>query len=248
MRVDWCVSSWFRIKNTHSHTKASSKERRETLAATKSHVPGIGGDAPDAASAEPLAQSHPLPEGFEPDRVADANCPRCSFPFREDWDDTEACALWAGRICCGVVQSSYQCLRCGAATISAPAPATRSTVADQPCNSLLGSDAPDQDARGCPPPVRPTWLDRDWSRATTHPQPAGDAQPPPSAPPSPPEPASPAGDVGATPPSPATPRPPCTRCFIARASSLEMRPEMTRREDGTASPTTPSNARSANGP
>ena len=20
MRVDWCVSSWFRIKNTHSHT------------------------------------------------------------------------------------------------------------------------------------------------------------------------------------------------------------------------------------
>ena len=22
MRVDWCVSSWFRIKNTHSHTHA----------------------------------------------------------------------------------------------------------------------------------------------------------------------------------------------------------------------------------
>ena len=21
MRVDWCVSSWFRIKNTHSHTE-----------------------------------------------------------------------------------------------------------------------------------------------------------------------------------------------------------------------------------
>ena len=21
MRVDWCVSSWFRIKNTHSHTQ-----------------------------------------------------------------------------------------------------------------------------------------------------------------------------------------------------------------------------------
>ena len=22
MRVDWCVSSWFRIKNTHSHTRS----------------------------------------------------------------------------------------------------------------------------------------------------------------------------------------------------------------------------------
>ena len=23
MRVDWCVSSWFRIKNTHSHLRPS---------------------------------------------------------------------------------------------------------------------------------------------------------------------------------------------------------------------------------
>ena len=24
MRVDWCVSSWFRIKNTHSHTPGTA--------------------------------------------------------------------------------------------------------------------------------------------------------------------------------------------------------------------------------
>ena len=28
MRVDWCVSSWFRIKNTHSLTR-EERERRE---------------------------------------------------------------------------------------------------------------------------------------------------------------------------------------------------------------------------
>ena len=27
MRVDWCVSSWFRIKNTHSHTPPKSLGR-----------------------------------------------------------------------------------------------------------------------------------------------------------------------------------------------------------------------------
>ena len=26
MRVDWCVSSWFRIKNTHSHTHTEPGE------------------------------------------------------------------------------------------------------------------------------------------------------------------------------------------------------------------------------
>ena len=27
MRVDWCVSSWFRIKNTHSHTRLPRRHR-----------------------------------------------------------------------------------------------------------------------------------------------------------------------------------------------------------------------------
>ena len=25
MRVDWCVSSWFRIKNTHSHRRSRQR-------------------------------------------------------------------------------------------------------------------------------------------------------------------------------------------------------------------------------
>ena len=31
MRVDWCVSSWFRIKNTHSHTEAAVVPRSVRL-------------------------------------------------------------------------------------------------------------------------------------------------------------------------------------------------------------------------
>ena len=30
MRVDWCVSSWFRIKNTHSHTIHATGKARAT--------------------------------------------------------------------------------------------------------------------------------------------------------------------------------------------------------------------------
>ena len=37
-----------------------------------------------------LGRTTPLPAGFEPDRLADADCPRCFFPFREVWDEHEA--------------------------------------------------------------------------------------------------------------------------------------------------------------
>ena len=32
MRVDWCVSSWFRIKNTHSHSLSVRGERQAAAA------------------------------------------------------------------------------------------------------------------------------------------------------------------------------------------------------------------------
>ena len=36
MRVDWCVSSWFRIKNTHSHT-----HRKSTFAIQQDNQIGV---------------------------------------------------------------------------------------------------------------------------------------------------------------------------------------------------------------
>ena len=46
MRVDWCVSSWFRIKNTHSHTwkeEASSRGGNSSGGSSSSGSSG-GGD------------------------------------------------------------------------------------------------------------------------------------------------------------------------------------------------------------
>jgi len=119
--------------------------------------------------------------------VLDRLFPRLSFPFRELWNGAEAHSLGVGRICCGLTQSSYQCLRCGAETVAASHPAE--TGAARPPTPLAG---PSED------------------HLLEHP--AGDAPPSPSAPPSPPEPTTPARSSSATPPSPATPRAPCTRC------------------------------------
>mmetsp|Transcript_15857 Transcript_15857/g.51194 ORF Transcript_15857/g.51194 Transcript_15857/m.51194 type:complete len:361 (+) Transcript_15857:830-1912(+) len=138
----------------------------------------------------------PLPEGFEPTRLADADFPRLSFPFRELWNGAEAHSLGVGRICCGLTQSSYQCLRCGAETVAASHPAE--TGAARPPTPLAG---PSED------------------HLLEHP--AGDAPPSPSAPPSPPEPTTPARSSSATPPSPATPRAPCTRAHGREYSSDE---------------------------
>jgi len=50
---DWCVSSWFRIKNTHSLTHSlSCVDTRRSLAAalTASHAPRAARRVPDCTS------------------------------------------------------------------------------------------------------------------------------------------------------------------------------------------------------
>ena len=39
MRVDWCVSSWFRIKNTHSLTDSEAARTRSIVARKRSSPP-----------------------------------------------------------------------------------------------------------------------------------------------------------------------------------------------------------------
>ena len=46
MRVDWCVSSWFRIKNTHTHTMADTPS---LPGAACSALGGRSGGAPRVA-------------------------------------------------------------------------------------------------------------------------------------------------------------------------------------------------------
>ena len=43
MRVDWCVSSWFRIKNTHSLTHAPYTMLRNKSDPTGYSMPILGG-------------------------------------------------------------------------------------------------------------------------------------------------------------------------------------------------------------
>ena len=50
MRVDWCVSSWFRIKNTHSHTKRRGGPPRPSCETTAS-TPAAAREAPKFSSA-----------------------------------------------------------------------------------------------------------------------------------------------------------------------------------------------------
>ena len=38
MRVDWCVSSWFRIKNTHSHARLGLRSEQERVRAALGSV------------------------------------------------------------------------------------------------------------------------------------------------------------------------------------------------------------------
>ena len=57
-----------------------------------------------------LGRTTPLPEEFAPDRLVDATCPRCFFPFREVWDEHEEYHWQEGndmRCCdCGALWSS----------------------------------------------------------------------------------------------------------------------------------------------
>ena len=64
MRVDWCVSSWFRIKNTHSHTYApmsgqmnSAPRARDTEGSTN-RTPSLALVPP---SAYPMRERSPVP-------------------------------------------------------------------------------------------------------------------------------------------------------------------------------------------
>ena len=57
MRVDWCVSSWFRIKNTHSHTRGQCAMMIESVAQPRQRPRRANPERSATADAAPLHTS-----------------------------------------------------------------------------------------------------------------------------------------------------------------------------------------------